>query len=86
MISSPFGCANTLLEDLRLREMSRIGDSSHLVRFQSESVKRRSGRPTGPLDLCIHALVHLNGATSIPAFFNACLIPRPISTAPGVSP
>jgi hypothetical protein len=28
----------------------------------------------------------LNGATAIPASFNACRTPRPISTAPGVSP
>ena len=26
MISSPFGCANTLLEDLRRRDTSRTGD------------------------------------------------------------
>jgi hypothetical protein len=59
MISSPFGCANKLLEDLRLRDMSRIGDFSYLVRFQNESVKRRSGLPSVPLDLCIHALVNV---------------------------
>ena len=30
MISSPFGCANKLLEDLTRRDTSRAGDFSHL--------------------------------------------------------
>ena len=58
MISSPFGCANTLLKDLRCRDTSRTGDFSHLARFQNGSVRRRSGRPTGLLDLCIRARLH----------------------------
>ena len=41
------------------RDMSLIGDFSHLARFQNGSVRCRSGLPTGPLDLCIHALVHV---------------------------
>jgi len=82
MISSPFGCANNLLKDPRRRDTSRTGDFSHFARFR----KRRSGRPTGLLDYVFAPGFTLNGATSIPAFFNACLTPRPISTAPGVSP
>ena len=56
MIPSPFGCANKLLRELRRRDMSLIGDFSHLARFQNGSVRCRSGLPTGLLDLCIHAL------------------------------
>src|SRR4029079_12253554 len=39
-----------------------------------------------PPHLRVHTRRHLKGTTSIPAFFNACRISRPISTAPGVSP